>query len=441
MGIARLVNYIVANTKEKTVACLIISLFLASPVLSAIIPAYALPDENYTYASATVKIVRSSINGDYTIYSTIKLGVPQYIIVDREVKIRVEFSRSACSVDQSLVITIGARINTTSGGKEYDLSGVKFSLDCKTSNTQEQEVSIVIPKTLYEESVDKIVTFYVSKVTPSPDMWIKSVNIVSNIPSNAYLVNSVPEPVISVKNINIGYLNLTVGEARDIIITLTSKYAPIIVENVSATLPGGFAAYVNTPLPLNIGANKTKQITITIRGVRPAAGFLLLNIYYYTGAETKKLSIYIPVICEEKKIYQLIDQYKQELGILEQNVHRLEEQIGIKISTINNLTKQIEEITVTLNKLVPLYVNITKKINFLEDEINSASQASTTSDVNLNNIEISKIYNSLNRTLSELNTTRNRMQRLERAQKMLSASIIVLLIILIAILYRSKAVR
>ena len=64
LGRAELTDYIVANIRDKTLTCTIIIL-LISLMLSAIIPAYALPDENYTYADATVKIARSSINGNH----------------------------------------------------------------------------------------------------------------------------------------------------------------------------------------------------------------------------------------------------------------------------------------------------------------------------------------------------------------------------------------
>ncbi len=488
MGIYR--NFSLRNWL-KSVSYFLIILVIFSILYLTILPmasVYASQEEEYTYATATLKIVRTSISGDYTIYSTVKLKIPKHIYIDKEVKIEAYFSRSACWNSYSVVFTVGAKVKTSNGNKEYDLTGGSFSLYCNIPGSQTKELDITIPKAVYEHSVDKIVTIYIKDMSVSPkDSWIKSTSVVTNIPAEAYLVYGVPQPILSVKDIERGYLNLTVGENRNIIILLTSMYAPILVENINATVPEGFIAYVNTPLPLTVGTNETKPIIITVRGVQPGIGILSVNIYYYTGVETKRISIYIPVICEQNQIYELIDQYKQEINKLRQETQELENQLGIDVATSENLAQQINNIIITLNNLIPQYKDILRKSNVLENKVtglenelnnvksniaglssridalkneinslsnkvdslekqNSLSLAKLTSELNIIKSELIKLSKNLSITKSELNNTENKMvilkselDGLRKVNTILAVSVIITLItIAIVLIFRKR---
>jgi len=358
-------------------------IFLSLLILTATsATTYTASELGQTYAVAVVRVVRWSLSGDLTLYATIKLQFPEYIVVDRGTKIYAYFDRTSCFVGVDIIhFTVAAKINTVSGSAEYELVSGSFVINCDAPASQTKEFELVVPKAVYDLSIDKTITLYVKSIDASPTQYVKEVTIVTNTPARSYLVYGVPQPVVSVRGVDAGYLNLSVGESRDVTILFTSMYAPATVVNVNATLPDFVSLYVNTPLPLNVGANQTMPIVVTIRGERPGAGVAAVHIYYYTGAEVKHVSVYIPVICEESRIYELINMYRQELERLRQEIQSLENQLGISIDAAQNLTQQLNTISqelnvlmASLNSLVLQYASALQKMDGLEGRVNSLAQ-------------------------------------------------------------------
>jgi len=442
----------------KTADILILLLLIAMPLVTPLATVYALPEEEYTYSTITFAA------GD--IYSTIKLQVPKYITIDRDVKVYAYFDRTGCNYLWDVHFTIGVRINTTSGSMEYELATSSFSLSCGAPNHQTNELELTIPRAVYDSSVDKMVSIYVKSVVITN--MLGSPTVVTNVPAQSYLVQGVPQPMVVVEDVDLGYLNLTMGEARDVTIMLTSMYAPIVVEGVNATLPGFISLYVNTPLPLNIGTNQTKPIVVRFRGEEPGVGVASIVIYYYTGSETKWISVYIPVLCEENRIQDLLNQYSQELNRLRQEALDLESQLGIRVDTMGNLTQQLSTIITALSNLIPQYALTLQRVSDLESKTASISNALTNmsselryvensvSDLNsslnnrIQNLEnqvastsgslqalastVSELSSNLNATMGEVVALKSEVSELKKTNTILAASAMVSLVIIITLL-------
>jgi len=78
----------------------------------------------YTYAIAVIHVRYSGTDS----YGTLKLKIPRYIMVDRDNIIEAYFERSGYSNNVIVIFTIGVRISTINGDKEYSLQTVSFSL-------------------------------------------------------------------------------------------------------------------------------------------------------------------------------------------------------------------------------------------------------------------------------------------------------------------------
>ena len=418
--------------KYKITLYLLVVFSILLSVIMPMVSVYTSSEDEYTYATATLKIV----DGTHVLYSTIKLKVPKYIYVDKEIIIETYFSRTDCLFQSSVIFTIGARIKTNSGTKDYDLIGGSFSLDCSTPSSQTKELHIVIPKTIYEQSVDKSVIIYIKGMAVSPSGLGRSSKVITNVPVNAYLVYGVPQPRLSIKDVEDGYLNLTTGESKNIVVLLTSMNAPLLVENINVSVPKEFVAYVNTPLPLTVGTNETKPIMITVRGVQPGIGILSINIYYYTGVETKRIGVYIPVVCEQDRIYKLIDQYRQEISKLYQKVHELENRLGVNVATSKNLVQRLNNIIAVLNTLASRYNDVLKKNSVLEnkiaglgDELNKVEDRINSLSYSINSYEnkystiLTKLTNELNTLRSDVSMTTSRLNATEDKVAMLKTKI------------------
>jgi len=404
--------------------------------------AYATPEPGQTYTITTVRIKRYYATGDVIVYATIKLQFPEYIVIDRNTKIYAYLDRSGCLAGYSLRFTVAAKINTVGGGNEYELTSSSFSLDCNAPASHDFE--LVVPKSIYDLSIDKTVTLYVKSISVSPTDFIGEATIVTNTPVRSYLVYGVPQPIVSIRGVDVGYLNLSVGESRDVTIAFTSMYAPTTVVNINATLPDFVSLYVNTPLPLNIGANQSMPIVVTVRGEKPGAGVVAVNIYYYTGAEVKQVNVYIPVVCEESRIYDLINRYRQELDRLRQEVQSLENQLGIHVDTaqslaqrLNTISQELNVLTTSLNSLASQYASAIQRIDSMEGRVNSLENRMSNLENKMNNLEneISETNNSITLIIHEINNLRQSLQELRselnEAKNTVFALIIIILVIVI----------
>jgi len=429
---------------HREVFCFILLSMLI--LIASVAVAYATPESGQTYAITTVRIERRYVTGNVIVYATIKLQFPEYIVIDRNTKIYAYLDRTGCLGGYSLYFTVVAKINTVSGSNEYELVSSSFSLDCNTQASQMNEFELVVPKSIYDLSIDKTVTLYVKSISVSPTDFIDEATIVTNTPIRSYLVYGVPQPVVSVRGVDVGYLNLSVGESRDVTIAFTSMYAPTTVVNINATPPDFVSLYVNTPLPLNVGANQSMPIVVTVRGEKPGAGVVAVNIYYYTGAEVKRVSVYIPVVCEGNRIYDLINRYRQELDRLRQELQSLENQLGIHVDTaqslaqrLNTVSQELNVLTTSLNSLASQYASAIQRIDSMEDRVNSLENRMSNLENKMNNLEneINEANSSITLIIHEINNLKQSLlelkSELNKVENVAFASIIVTLVAIIAL--------
>jgi len=357
---------------SKTIITATISILLILPQLLTMTETLHAQSNEYTYA---ITVIHVRYHGEDS-YGTLKLKIPRYIMVDRDNIIEAYFERSGYSNNVIVIFTIGARISTINGDKEYSLQTVSFSL--RGDASQQALVKFNIPRELYEQSIDKKVIVFIKGVTPTADFWDSTFDrcyIDENIPATAYLVYGVPQPQLVVRGLGLGYVNMSLGEVRSISIDVTSMYAPIIVRGVDVSAPQFVAVFVNTPLPLNVGVNETIPIVIAVDGVQSGAGVMGIAIRYYTGVDERYISVYIPIVVEEKHVFDLIDQYRYKLQQLRQEVEYLETQLNIKTSNIDDLMQRLTTISNTLANLGQQYSEALNKIGIALSKISNLNNS------------------------------------------------------------------
>jgi len=395
---------------EVKILAIVVTLLILSHLLIIAKVMYAQSTE-YTYAIAVVS-VRAGIRISS---GTFKIEAPKHLLVNRNNTLKVYFERSGDSNDVIVIFTIGARINTAGGSKEYSLQTVSFPL--KGDVSQQALIDFNVPEELYRQSTDKKVKVFVKGMVCSPmyiNTFIDTCNIGENIPAEAYLVYGVPQPQLSVRGLGLGYVNMTVGEVRSIFIDVNAMYAPILVRSVDISTPPFVAVYINTPLPLNVGVNESIPIAISVKGVQPGAGVIDVAIRYYTGVDERYITIYIPVVVEEKHIFELINQYRYELQQLLQDVENLETQLNIRISDIHDLTQRLTTIFNTLVNLERQYSEALNKIDIASSKTSQLSNSITslTQQLNQVNIEIANQKTTLETLNRYTNSLSQQIQQL-----------------------------
>jgi len=426
-------------------------------VMPHLYPTVAYGDDA-TYAITVVKVDVSALESA-TIYGTLKLKVPKYLVVDKENEIHAIFERSGgCWDGISVIFYITARVNISSSStRDYDLGAVSFSLGCG-SPIQEGTVKIVIPRAVYDASIDKRVSIHVSKVDISKPLVVSAkASIVSNIPATAHLVTSLPEPVLRVLNLEKGYLDLKIGEVQSLVVEITSYYAPTLISDIDVYVPSFVSAYLDIPLPLTIGANQSIQVPLRFEGVSPGAGVTKIAVTYVVGDTTKRINIYVPVVVSSSELDTLIEKYKQSIEQYKQMISELEGELKIKIEDLKNITERIDRVLTMLQLLAKQYeealtsINmlnetLTNKVLVLEERLNTLDHLSKTllnatssieDRVNKAFMEIEKEIERLNLAIRQLSEeSLNSLQReLEMLRSMLFLAIILAVIaIAVAIL-------
>jgi len=411
--------------------------------------------DDATYAITVVKVDVVALE-TATIYGTLKLKIPKYLVVDKENGIHAIFERSGgCWNDISVIFYITARVNISSSStKDYDLGTVSFSVGCG-SPTQEGTVKIVIPKAVYDASIDKHVLIHVSKVDVSKPMVVSTkASIVSNIPATTHLVTGLPEPVLRVLNLEKGYLDLKIGEVQSLTVEIASYYAPTLISDIDVYVPSFVSAYLDIPLPLAIGANQSIQIPVRFEGVSPGAGVTKIAVTYVVGDTKKRIDIYVPVVVSSNELDTLIEKYKQSIEQYKQTISELESELKIKIEDLKNISEKVDRVLTVLQLLAKQYEEALTSINLLnetlankvlvlEERLNTLDHLSKTL---LN--AISSVENRVNKAFTEiekLNSTMRQLSKeslndLQRELEMLR-SMLFLAIILAVVAIAISAVR
>ena len=387
--------------KSSTILWVMSLLLILLAIL--IIPPVRGDGSDVVYATITIYVEAGYIEGSYGAYGSLKVEIPRYLLVDRENEIKVIFDRSTCLNGVQIAVSIVGKTSIASGEKEITLGGANFDFGCSASSRQVNTVKIVIPRTIYEESITKTIVIYIKDVA-GYGLPFRRVTVISNIPAGAFLVLGVPVPQVSIIGLDGGALYLRTGETKSFAISITSLNAPILVSSVKMDVPVFAAAYVNTPLPLNIGINETRSIVIAIRGSSPGAGVVRVNIVYYNGVENKELTLYVPVVVDEDKIYSLIEEYNRQIQQIQSKISQLEAELGIKISDVSNLSQRLDSIIVALDNFIKQHSILLNESQTLAIKYQGLEQRIQTLENNLQ-----ALINDYQRRLQEID---NRIQNL-----------------------------
>ena len=357
-----------------------ISLLLILLVIPVVTPVRG-SESDVTYATMTIYVEASYIGGLYGAYASLKIEVPRYLLVDRENEIKVMLDRSACLNGVQIAVSIVGKISTASGEKEIALGGANFDFGCSTSSRQVITIKVVISRGVYKESATKTIVVYAKDVSGYGIPFMRA-TIISNNPAEAILVLGVPVPQVSIAGLGGGALYLKIGETKSFTVSVTSLNAPTLINDIKIVVPNFAMAYVNTPLPLNIGVNETRSIVIAVKGSSPGAGVVRVDIVYYDGAENKELALYVPVVVEEERIYSLIDEYNKQIQQIQSKLLQLEAELGIKVSEASSLSQRLDAVINTLNNLEKQYstlVNeaqtLTTKYQVLEQSVQDLAKS------------------------------------------------------------------
>ncbi len=377
---------------------------------------------NVTYAVTIVKLHVTALE-EATIYGTLKLEIPKYLIVDRENEIHAIFERSGGGWSNVYVIFyISAKVKTASGVKEYDLGTISFGV--WGSTIQERTVKIVIPKAVYDASVDKTITIYVHKIDVSkPSVVSVKSSVVEIVPARAKLVISVPEPVLRVVNLHRGYLDLDIGEVQRLVMNITSYYAPTLITDIDVDAPSFVAVHLDTPLPLTIGANQSVQIIVSFRGLKPGAGVAKITVTYAVGGTKKRINVYVPIVVSSSELDRLIKKYEGAIERYRRAIAELEEAVGIKTEELGSVSKEMQQLITTLRSLTKQYrealasvglINktLTSNISALKENLKALNRSTAIRLASVKNY-VSKALAEIERLGSEVKCLSSRLAKLE----------------------------
>ena len=403
---------------------------IALIVFSQVNSVIASAEEEKVYALATVQFKESGSSSS-VMYANIKLEIPKYIKVDQLVKINVYFERNGkCWSNAIAVFVISGLINTGDGERETKLSSVSFpACTDKASKT----IEFAIPRELVDNSIDNKIKIFVSeaKMTNTSFIVITS-QIIESIPAQVFIVTKLPKPTASIENLEIGYLKLDAGSTGSVSIKIKSLYGPISVTSVNVTAPRFVAVYLNTPLPLNIGANQEASIDLAVKALEPGAGIVTVEIAYYDGYEVKSLYVFFPVVASEDRIYDLINEYQETLREIEERIRELEEILGVSlennytiVNKLDAIAGAIEDIVDTLNDLRAKYFMLLDSINTINNRLESINNEITRINSNINRLseELNRVNNSIERLSGELLQVKQKTLATEEDLAKLSADI------------------
>lgn len=206
-------------------------------------------DTTWLIANIYVYVGSTKVTGD------IKIELPKYIIINQKYLVNYEFRRSACGYAPATIINLAGEVTDPSGGKrQYDLASFHISFNCNDQGFQRGSLEIVVPEPIYQLSDGKI-KFFVKIVSNG--------KLENQVPATVYLVRGVPEPRLQIRGITNGYAALEANSSLNIYIDVTARNAPLVITDVVAQAPNFVTVYVNTPIPLTIGANQTYSFNST----------------------------------------------------------------------------------------------------------------------------------------------------------------------------------
>lgn len=398
----------------KPVILLLLLLVLSLPVASItsrFSPYVVEAESEYTYALAIVKAVVAAI-GKEQIYGTINLKIPRYIVVDRENEIQALFKRSGCWPGSGIAFYVSAEYLTKDGIEKVTLGTLRFSTTCESPLEQSATLKLLLPLALYKRLASNFIKIFVGKFDMLGVTVLES-KLESNIPAESYVVYGVPEVRVRVFDVTEGYLALGLSEVKSFTIAVTSENAPILVQRVElVNVPSCVRVYVNTPLPLNIGVNETRKIEIVIKGVSPGVGVVGIALTYYTGAETKDLYLYVPVLVEEDRIYGLLREYENALKEIEAKVRLLEDRLGLSIDSAVALSQKLNSLINALESLNASYTGVLSKVEDLVDTYStrlSEEFNSIRSKLSAVSMNVSRLSNELKKLQAELTLHGNKL--------------------------------
>jgi len=377
-------------------ALLIISIMLASLPFSITIAAQTSTYEA-VHAEAVIEFQWPRL------YSHIVATLPRYITVGRNVNAELVFTRSACLNGVWVTVALVGTIKTSTGTESITLGFATFSFDCHAKPVQRASVSILVPEKIYRESIDKKMSVDIKLAAYSSG--VGAVCVTESVGASVVLVKSVPVVSAVIEGVS-GATNLSVGGKAAIAVAVRSVYAPIIVESVKVSVPSFVSAYVDTPMPLNIGANQSRDIVIVFKGLRPGAGVASITISYYSEGGERSLTLYVPILVEGSKIFNLISEYRKSIEQLRNEVRSLEAELGLKLSASQSLAPELDRVLSSLRSLEEKYSQALKELSTVAGLRPLIAQSSREIAYLRSNVSaLNRCFNALSKKVVELNAS------------------------------------
>ena len=359
------------HTAKIKYITIILTVFITSYLLSL---SSVESGSDYTYAYTQIKFRVVGILSSEDIYGRLKLIVPTRLLVDRENTVQAVFElQGGCWPGTYVTFHVVIKYETPDYSGEFTVYAVRFSTECGIPVIQSANFTISIPRQIYSRLKSNIVEVTVKDYDVQSPVRIESKTIVSNVGAYSYVVEYNPIVVLEVQDGSPGYLSLRLNESGKLGISVKSLNGPVEIRRVEFQQPSFLTVYVNTPLPLKVDVNETKNIEIIVKAAFPGAGILRVSVVYYDGVEEKNIAMYVPVIIEEARIYSLIQEYEAKIRELENRTSQLEARLGAGLSTTTDISNRLTQLLRRIDSLIDQYqslLTISSIVNRIENNYN-----------------------------------------------------------------------